>query len=443
MDTDNNDIKEPEGKHGRTLKVAARLFIVLTVIFFVFAGVIYISLEFIMPLYYGRSQNDRIFTSQDFVEKLDKEVETWKANNPDASAESVDEVIKEFKQKYKDELREPYQDVFRFMRVMLTLTLILFVFGVYLYARGFARPLQKLNRAAKEIAALNFDYQFEVERSDEIGQLAESIGEMSAKLKAALTELKERNEQLQTELEHERGLDIMRKKFVSDVSHELKTPLSVISGYAEALQIGIDDRARRKDYSAVIIEEVEKMTRLVRDLLSLSQYESAEYKLNLSAFDMRELLNRIMFKYGDIFKKNGIKLTLEAEEGAVTADPDRIEQCVNNFLNNAISHADNNKIIYVRGEKAEGGYRVSVLNSGEHIADADIENIWASFYRADKARKRDEGRFGIGLSIVRALLTRHGAQYGVRNVTNLVAKEIAIESGVEFWFELNAAAIAL
>lgn len=419
----------------RGFNVAARLFISLTITFLVFAGVIYLSIQFIMPAYLQQGRQKDMLTTQNFVEKLEEEIRIQKAINPDAS---VEEITEAFKLKYEKELNAP-DNTFSFMRVLLILTLVFFVFAVYFYAKSFARPLQKLNRAAKEIAALNFDYEIDINRRDEIGQLAESIQEMSEKLKSSLTELKIRNEQLQTELEHERELDKMRKKFVSDVSHELKTPLSIIGGYAEALQIGIDDRGRRKDYTVVIMEEVGKMSRLVGDLLSLSKYESAEYKLNLGVFDMGELLERVIYKYGDILKKNEIRLILTAGSGFVGADPDRIEQCINNFLNNAISHADEKKIIFVRGEREGAKYRLAVINSGEHIPDGDIENIWGAFYRADKARSRDEGRFGVGLSIVRALLTRHGAVYGVRNVTNLVMKEAVIESGVEFYFELDTA----
>ena len=414
------------------MNVTARIFVILTIVVVIFMAFIYVSLAFGMPYFYAQLRENSNRTNESHIELLEAEVEKLKAAGKDT--QNIEKVIEEL----KSSAQEPYRDTFAFVRVLLPLTLAFFVLGVYLYARSFAKPLQKLNRAAKEIAALNFDYEIDVERSDEIGQLAVSVREMSAKLNAALTELKESNEQLQIELEHERELDIMRKKFVSDVSHELKTPLTVIGGYAEALQMGINDRERRSGYSAVIIEEADKMTKLVNGLLTLSKYESTEYKLNISDFDMGELLERIMFKYGDIFEKNGIKPVIEVDKGMVAADPDRIEQCVNNFLNNAVSHADENKIIYVKGETADGRYRVSVFNSGEHIADGDIENIWASFYRADKARKRDEGRFGIGLSIVRALLTRHGAPFGVHNVTNLAAKKFSAPSGVEFWFELSA-----
>ena len=418
----------------RRLNLAAKLFLFLTTTFLIFVVVIYAAMQFIMPIY--QRNREQTLTAQNFVEKLEEEIKLQKEKDPNVD---VDEVVKAFKIKYQKELNNPYEGTFSFMRTLLILTLVFFVFGVYFYARGFAKPLQKLNKAAREIAALDFDNEIDIDRKDEIGQLARSVIEMRVRLKTALSDLKERNQQLQDELEHERELDKMRKKFVSDVSHELKTPLSIIGGYAEALQIGIDDRERRHDYSLVITEEVDRMSRLVGDLLSLSKYESTEYKLNISVFDMGELIERVIHKYDDILKKNGVTLILSADNGFVCADPDRIEQCLNNFLNNAISHADDKKIIFVKGEAETEKYRLSVINSGEHIAEADIENIWSAFYRADKARSREEGRFGVGLSIVRALLTRHEAVYGVRNVTCLVAKEVVIESGVEFYFELDIA----
>jgi signal transduction histidine kinase len=417
------------------LTLTAKLFMALFAAMLTFGGVILLAVEFVLPRYRAR---DKVLTPADLMRRVEEETARQKAERPDEEI-LADEVIAEVKARYGEEIAQPklYDTVTKFMRIVLVGAILMLFFILYLYARSFTRPLLKLNSAAKKIAALDFSDKVNLgERTDELGQLSDSINEMSDRLNETLTELQDKNEALTAELERARELDRMRKKFVSDVSHELKTPLSIISGYAESLSIGLKSEEKRAKYSGVITDEAARMSRLVNELLQLSHYESGEFALKPVEFDFGELLNQIAVKYEDTFVRNGIRFISETAGGRITADPDRLEQVITNFLNNAVSHTDGDKLIYMRGAVANGGVDFSVVNAGAHIPPEDIDNIWTYFYRADPARNRSEGRFGIGLSICRALLTGHGAEFGARNVTNLPAGGAIIKTGVEFWFKL-------
>lgn len=315
-----------------------------------------------------------------------------------------------------------------FTRIVSIAAIFLSLVWAFLFSRIFTRPIVSMNKLTYELANLNFDHKLEIERNDELGQLAENINIMSDKLKTSMDELKIKNEQLTKELEREKGLEIMRKKFVSDVSHELKTPLSIIQGYAESLKASVSKSAEKREYYCdVIMDETVKMTKLVHDLLNLSQYTSGTFSIERSDFKIEELVYTVKDRYSTIIDQKGINLETHIEPYEINADPLRIEQVVNNYLNNAISHTDENRQIVLIGKVLNSGfYRISVFNSGNHISQDDLEKIWIAFYKSDKARSRSEGRYGIGLSIVKAIMNLHNGRCGVNNVPY----------GVEFYCDI-------
>jgi two-component system sensor histidine kinase VanS len=317
-----------------------------------------------------------------------------------------------------------------FTRFVSIAAIFLSLVWAFLFSKYFTRPIVSMNNLTRELANLNFDHKLEINRYDELGQLAENINLMSDKLKAAMEELKVKNEQLTKELEREKGLDAMRKKFVSDVSHELKTPLSIIQGYAEALKSPSVSNSpeKREYYSDVIMEETAKMTKLVHDLLNLSQYTSGTFSIETDKFYIDELVQRVADRYKAIIEQKEINLETILEHREVQADPLRIEQVINNYLNNSVSHIDDNRQLVIIGKTLDmqDYYRVSVFNSGSHIPEEDLEKIWIPFYKSDKARNRSEGRYGIGLSIVKAIMDLHKGRCGVNNVPY----------GVEFYFDI-------
>ena len=316
-----------------------------------------------------------------------------------------------------------------FTRFVSIAAIFLSLIWAFLFSKYFTKPIVSMNNLTRELANLNFDNKLEIIRYDELGQLAENINLMSDKLKASMEELKIKNEQLTKELEREKSLEAMRKKFVSDVSHELKTPLSIIQGYAEALKSPSISKSPEKSeyYCDVIMEETTKMTKLVHDLLSLSQYTSGTFSIEATDFYIDELVQRVADRYSAIIEQKEINLETILEHTQINADPLRIEQVINNYLNNAVSHIDDNKQMIIIGKALDNDYyRVSVFNSGNHIPEEDLEKIWIAFYKSDKARSRSEGRYGIGLSIVKAIVDLHNGRCGVNNVPY----------GVEFYFDI-------
>lgn len=318
-----------------------------------------------------------------------------------------------------------------FMAITGFITLVLGSLWAYVFSKKFTEPILELNNIAQNMSKLDFKKKCSVTSEDEIGQLGNSINYLSTRLDRTISELNEKNLKLLEDIERERKIDEMRKEFVSNVSHEMKTPLSLIQGYAEGLVSDVlDTEEDRNFYCNVIIREAEKMDKLVKDLLDLSQIESGQFQLEYSVFDISSLLDHVIRKYKTIFNDRKINLMVD-RKGALLVEGDfmRIEQVLTNYINNALNHVDDRKLINIKVEDCGEKARISVFNSGKHIPKDSIDKIWVSFYKVDKARTRAYGGTGLGLSIVRAIQDVHGNAYGVENV----------ESGVNFWFELNKA----
>ncbi len=292
---------------------------------------------------------------------------------------------------------------------------------ILFFARKFSRPLSLMNEITGDMAELKFERRIETERDDEIGQLAHSINIMSDSLSSAMNSLTEANARLKDEIELERSLDKMRREFVADVSHELKTPISIISGYAEGLKLNINAKSR-EEYCDTIISESARMNRLVLSILELSKYQSNQIPINPTAFDIspvsRQMAERIL--------GSDISLEFEIPQNTfVLADELQTEQVLKAFLENAASHTPPGGTVTLGAEDRGERIRISVHNTGSHIKNEIMPNIWQSFYRGDSSHKREQNRFGLGLSIVGAIMKLHETDCGVYNT----------ENGVCFWFE--------
>ncbi|CAH2214636.1 sensor histidine kinase [Tepidibacter aestuarii] len=317
----------------------------------------------------------------------------------------------------------------KFMIFTGLLAIIIGIIWALIFSKKFTNPVLYINDITKNIANLNFSEKCVVDTDDELGQLANNINYLSGELDKAISNLYQENQKLEEDIERKRKVDNMRKEFISSVSHELKTPISLIQGYSEGLKENVIESEEDKEfYCDVIIDEAKKMDVLVKDLLNLSQIESGYFKLEKTKFNICDLIDQTITKYKNIFDKKNVDLRLDKNYiGNVFADNIRIEQILVNFINNAIDHVDDNNIIKIIVNEDNKKIRVSVFNSGKHILNEDIDNIWTSFYKADKARTREYGGYGLGLSIVRAIQELHKNEYGVSNV----------ENGVIFWFDAD------
>lgn len=317
----------------------------------------------------------------------------------------------------------------RFFLFTGVLTLVIGSFMVFLLANRFTKPILELKRIARQMARLDFTQKYLGKERDELGELGQSINSLSEQLEASISQLTKANRQLQQDIERERKIDEMRKEFVSNVSHELKTPIALIQGYAEGLKVNvIEDEAGKNFYCDVIIDETAKMNRLVKQLLNLARLESG-IPLERTIFNFSDLLESVLRRNTLLFKEKNIRVRTEIEDRLmVNGDPELLEQVINNYLGNALNHLDAQKVIHIRVWRMGAKVRVSVYNSGHLIPPESMDKIWTSFYKVDKARTREYGGTGLGLSIVRAIQEAHGNGYGVQNECH----------GVTFWFDLDA-----
>lgn len=307
---------------------------------------------------------------------------------------------------------------------------IIVSFIMYFVSRNFTRPILQLAENAKRMSELDFDVHYKVKTNDEIGELGSSINFMSDKLRETVTELKSANNELQMDIEKKTQADEMRKDFLSNVTHELKTPIALIQGYAEGLKDNINDAPEdREFYCDVIIDEAVKMNEMVKKLLTLNRLEFGTTPVEIERFELIELIKSVLTSTEILAKQKQVTVEFLAEGPCfVWADEYMMEEVLMNYISNAYHHVAGENRIEVRVTPNGEHVRVSVFNTGECIPQEDIPNLWIKFYKVDKARTREYGGTGIGLSIVKAVMEAHNQEYGVVNH----------ENGVEFWFELDS-----
>ena len=294
-----------------------------------------------------------------------------------------------------------------------------------MYTNMVSKPLVKLNDTAKKMAALDFSKKCNIKNEDEIGNLASTLNFLSYNLDKALTSLKAANEKLEKDIEKERNIDKARKEFIAAVSHELKTPINLIGGYAEGLKDGIFKENEKDQYIDVIIDESSKMANLVSDMLNLSHLESGTIKLSKEEFFIDDLIESVIKRFYKVIKDKGITINYKIiTKTKVYADWDKMEQVVTNFTTNAIKNTYEGGVITFAIEEELNKTIVSVENTGRGIPEEEIGKIWDNFYKLDKSRNRKLGGTGIGLAIVKNILILHGYKYGVKNTDN----------GIKFYF---------
>lgn len=322
----------------------------------------------------------------------------------------------------------------RFTFIAVSLLIVLTVFVIFFMTRKITAPILEINEIAERMSKLDFSKRYTgSETGDEINNLGKSINAMSDRLENTIKQLKNTNVALEKDLEEKYKIDEMRKQFISDVSHELKTPIALIQAYGEGLQENETTEENRKYYTEVIVDEASKMDKLVKQLLELMKLEYGSRKFNDQVFDIVNLEQDIVKKAKVILEEKGIELIFKHKEQInVLADDFYIEQVFTNYLTNAIKYSapvEGKTKIEVANQISQDGktVRVIVKNTGENLAEEALQKIWERFYKMDVSRNRDEGGIGIGLSLVKAIMSNYESKFGVNNIRN----------GVEFYFELN------
>ena len=317
----------------------------------------------------------------------------------------------------------------RFLAYIGVIAVLISGILLFMIGNNFTKPIVYLTDIATRMSQLDFEAKYPVNTEDEIGKLGNSINLLSERLEETISELKSANNELQKDIENKIQIDEMRKDFLSNVSHELKTPIALIQGYAEGLHDNInDDSESREFYCDVIIDEANKMNKMVKKLLTLNQIEFGKNQITFERFDIVQVVRSVIQSATLLAEQKGAEIYMEETEPVyVWADEYMVEEIVTNYISNAINHVDGEKKIRVTLEMRENVVRVRVFNTGNQIPEDELDKIWIKFYKVDKARTRAYGGSGIGLSIVKAIVDSMNQQCGVRNCQN----------GVEFWFDLD------
>lgn len=322
-----------------------------------------------------------------------------------------------------------------FLYLMAGFAILIAAVIVSYVSRKFTDPILELNAIAKKMANLDFSHKYRItDADDEINNLGKSINMMSDKLEGTIKQLRNTNIELEKDIEEKSKLDEMRKSFISDVSHELKTPIALIQGYSEGLLENVNnDEESRKFYAEVILDETNKMDKLVKQLLELMKLEYGKREFNDTKFDVVEVEKEVVRKSKVMLEEKNAKIEFESpEEINVFADDFYIEQVITNYMTNAIKHVEEvngEKIIKITNDVdiKKKRVRVKVFNTGEKIPEEHMNRIWNRFYKIDSSRNRNDGGTGIGLAFVKAIMTNYGKDFGLVNK----------ENGVEFYFDLE------
>lgn len=317
----------------------------------------------------------------------------------------------------------------RFLAYAALVSLLIAIFVMFWISNGFTKPIVKLSRIAREMSELKFETKYTEYRGDELDELGNSVNVLSEKLEETISELKAANNELQNDIEEKIQIDEMRKEFLSNVTHELKTPIALIQGYAEGLQDNInDDPESREFYCEVIIDEANKMNNMVKKLLNLNQIEFGKNQIEYERFDVVQVIRSVLDANRILIEQKEVMVRFDFTESVyVWADEYMTQEVITNYISNALNHVDGQKVITITLCKTDEVVRISVKNTGEQIPEEDLEKVWIKFYKVDKARTREYGGSGIGLSIVKAIMDSMHRECGVKNC----------EDGVEFWFELD------
>lgn len=314
-----------------------------------------------------------------------------------------------------DEAVQMVQDYYIYI---VAFVVILIFLASFYYSKQIAKPLLKINDTTKKIAHLDFTEKIPITSKDEIGDLSQNINTLSNKLHSHIG-------QLEQDIEKERKLENTRKEFIAGVSHELKTPLSIMKSCISILKDGVAEH--KKDYYFQAMEkEVDKMDILILDMLELAKFESGTYNMKMDSFYIDGVIEEICEQLSAEIEKKELSVHKHICPAEVIGNQNRIEQVIVNFITNAIRYTPEKEDIIISTIDGKDHIKVCIENKGAHIEEEQLDKIWDRFYRVDAARKRSQGGTGLGLAISKNILELHNAEYGVKNT----------EDGVLFYFYL-------
>ncbi|MED1559708.1 HAMP domain-containing sensor histidine kinase [Bacillus paramycoides] len=314
-----------------------------------------------------------------------------------------------------DEAVQMVQDYYIYI---IAFVVVLIFLASFYYSKQIAKPLLVINDTTKKIAHLDFTEKIPITSKDEIGDLSQNINTLSNKLHSHIG-------QLEQDIEKERKLENTRKEFISGVSHELKTPLSIMKSCISILKDGVAEH-KKEYYFQAMEREVDKMDTLILDMLELAKFESGTYKMKKDSFYIDTVIEDICEQLSVEIEKKELHVHKNICSVEVIANQSRIEQVIVNFITNAIRYTPNKEDIIISTIDEKDRIKVCIENKGARIEEEQLDKIWDRFYRVDAARQRSQGGTGLGLAISKNILELHDAEYGAKNT----------EDGVLFYFYL-------
>lgn len=320
------------------------------------------------------------------------------------------------------DMRSIYQEMLlKMILLCLVVSFVLGIFLAYFLARDTVKNIVAIKNTAKKIAENDFSERCRTNKFSEFFELSCYINQMADSLKNQMGKIEKQNSLLEEDIERRKKVEVSQKEFISNVSHELKTPISIISGYVEGLKYGVVQDEDKEKYYDTVISECQRMGNIIKQLLKLSSLENVA--LDIEKNDVSQMVNDIYNRFS--FKVPERKFVLKAKEGLFARyDYDEIDRVITNYLENAVKYSYGD--IFIKAYDSGRYVHIGIISMGT-IGDADIDRIWERFYRADKSHKRSENSTGLGLSIVKAAMERHGMPYGV-----------LVKNGtVEFYIELE------
>ncbi len=310
-------------------------------------------------------------------------------------------------------LKDTLGEIF-FVLIFMVLTVAVLASGIY--SHYVTRPVLRISDASKKMAELDFSWRCEENRTDELGILAHSLNEMSQKLYAAMTELKSANEKLQKDIERERALEQAQLDFFSAVSHELKTPITIIKGQTEGMILKVGDYQDRNKYLGRSLEIINTMEGMVQEILTISRMKSSKAGLKKETIQFSKMLKQEYAAFEDLIMKKRIDWNENIfPDLYIVGEKMLIQKAVNNLVSNAIVYSPEGSAIYLNAFSENGVVQFCLENTGAHIPDSELSKVFDAFYRVEHSRNKRNGGSGLGLYIVKTILEKHQAEYSIEN----------------------------
>lgn len=300
----------------------------------------------------------------------------------------------------KDLIYEPIKTIRWIIYTGMFISIGLVLFVSILFSRSISRPILQLEEAARDIAAGNVDRTLNLDRKDEFGRLAHSLNRMAEKFRAD-------NEQMKRLYEKQ-------SQFFADITHEIRNPLHTISGSIEMLQMeGLSDH-QRNEYLKTASRQTHRINRLFKDLVTLQRYDSDSYFIEKQNFNLKTVASQVVELHESEANEKNIEIKITGNSAMVVGDPNKIEQVLENLVSNAVKYTNQGQIM-IRIKQDKKSVWVEVTDSGIGISEEHLDRLFDRFYRTDKARSRDKGGTGLGLAVVKSILSAHGSDIEVES----------------------------